>query len=546
MAVHRYWGIRGNTFWGGSNDSQIQEIEFRETFSGPNLATVGNGTASASQTQGGTPASAFDGNTGTFWYGKATPVIISWDFGAGNEKDITWVSIRTQPGIGYPNNFDLIYSDNGSTWTTLYNFNYPNVSATMLAFGMGSGVANLTAPMALVKGSSGSSAYLQIATPGLSFFGGANASLIMPTPSIATLTGGSLSGYLPLPYVAAYAGGFSDLSATYPTLVSSGGPGANIANMSAPYPVLDGYGGARAILLSPMMSASVSGTFTSTGNLASSFPTPTAQASGTVSAVANAVLSAPVMRALGYFGAVASVTLSGKPTVFASGTSGSVGYATITAPLFDLTASATARSHGSAILAAPMPRMATSGAAWLVAPGAQLTAIGTAVVAVTYEAYALNLKHNPAPGQEPVDEMTRYTNYPFDRIVRYKNSYFGMNSTGLYLLEGTTDFAEPTPALVQWDWRTALTDFKSPQLKKLEVVYFGGRMPAAATVTVAVGESGTESYNYTTPRGPTAQNYRQPLGKGMKARYYAVGASGAGDLALDTLTFNVTPLARKV
>ena len=229
-----------------------------------------------------------------------------------------------------------------------------------------------------------------------------------------------------------------------------------------------------------------------------------------------------------------------------TGTVGGVASVSAKLPLFDVTASGTQQRHAKAELVLPSLTATNSGAIWALLPSVQLTAIGTAVVAVTYEAYALNLKHNPAPGQEPVDEMTRYTNYPFDRIVRYKNSYFGMNSTGLYLLEGTTDFAEPTPALVQWDWRTALTDFKSPQLKKLEVVYFGGRMPAAATVTVAVGESGTESYNYTTPRGPTAQNYRQPLGKGMKARYYAVGASGAGDLALDTLTFNVTPLARKV
>jgi hypothetical protein len=332
------------------------------------------------------------------------------------------------------------------------------------------------------------------------------------------------------------------------TMFASGGlnTSPNGANLYAPSPTISAATGAAAALKPPSPLLSASGTVTGFASAALVAPAGKLTASGTVSTVASAALSAPSPNVIGYFGAVASITLTGGPTVVASGTSGSIGYATLTAPLFELTASAARQNSGSAILAAPMPRMATSGAAWLVAPGAQLTAIGTAVVAVTYEAYALNLKHNPAPGQEPVDEMTRYTNYPFDRIMRYKNSYFGMNSTGLYLLEGTTDFAEPTPAPVQWNWRTTLTDFKSPQLKKLEVVYFGGRMPAAATVTVAVGEAGTESYNYTTPRGPSAQNYRQPLGKGMKARYYALGASGAGELALDTLTFNVTPLARKV
>ncbi len=114
--------------------------------------------------------------------------------------------------------------------------------------------------------------------------------------------------------------------------------------------------------------------------------------------------------------------------------------AAITAPLFKLSASGTAQNYGGASLLAPSPRLGAQAQAWLIAPGATLTAAGTAVVTATYEAYALNLNHPPAQrGIPEIDELTRYTNFPFTHIVRYQNSYYGANSTGLYLLEGTTD-----------------------------------------------------------------------------------------------------------
>lgn len=248
---------------------------------------------------------------------------------------------------------------------------------------------------------------------------------------------------------------------------------------------------------------------------------------------------------VGYGGALISITTP-MGTLQSSFNGGAVMRGAITAPLFDLSATLTRNGKLSADLLSPMLQRAGVLQAWLIAPGATLTAIGTAVVAVSYEAYALNLKHNPTPGVEPVDELTRYTNYPFDRIVRYKNSYFGMNNTGLYLLEGTTDFATPTPTEVPWSYKTALMDMKSVQLKNVSMAYFGGRMGPAATVSVYVGEASTSSYAYTTPRDATAQNYRQPLGKGLKSRYYAFGASGTGELTLDTLSLDVAVLARKV
>ena len=374
------------------------------------------------------------------------------------------------------------------------------------------------------------------------------ANLTCPSPQIQAGAISFANVSPPSPIMTAFSGGVIRLEVTAGTIFSTGhsSAGENSIYGFPAGPKLSAFGGVNAALTDPKQALSITGTFTVAGTAALAAPTPTLSATGKVSAVAGAALTAPTAKLVGYFGSVATVSVTGSPTLTASGTTGAVGRAALTAPLFELTATATRQNSGSAILTAPVGRLATTGAAWLIAPGAQLTAIGTAVVAVSYEAYALNLKHNPTPGVEPVDELTRYTNYPFDRIVRYKNSYFGMNNTGLYLLEGTTDFATPTPTEVPWSYKTALMDMKSVQLKNVSMAYFGGRMGPAATVSVYVGEASVAPYNYTTPRDATAQNYRQPLGKGLKSRYYAFGASGTGELTLDTLSLDVAVLARKV
>ena len=57
---------------------------------------------------------------------------------------------------------------------------------------------------------------------------------------------------------------------------------------------------------------------------------------------------------------------------------------------------------------------------------------------------------------------------------------------------------------------------------------------------------GGTAYSHTNPRGDDAQNYRQKFGKGIKDRYYAIGASGTGDLTLDNLEFDIAQLTRRI
>lgn len=318
--------------------------------------------------------------------------------------------------------------------------------------------------------------------------------------------------------------------------------GERAFNGTLPSLGLTAFGGATAKLTAPALSFSITGRATIMASAPLTLPALSLSAAGRTAGQAAAALQLPAIRAGAFSGAVASVTIGGV-TLTSSATAGGAGRATVTLPLFELTAGATRQRSGSANVSLPALRMATTGAAQIVIPGPRLTVIGTATVAVTYEAYALNLKHQNA---ESPDELTHYTNYPFDRIVRYQNSYFGVNATGLYLLEGPTDFAEPTPQKVVWSFKTCMTDFETPNLKTVNWAYFGGRMGPAATVSIHYGDIGEQSYAYTTPRGASAQNYRQAFGRGIKSRYYALEAEGDGELSLDSLLFDIAKMARRV
>jgi hypothetical protein len=484
-------------------------------------------------TLGGVVGVYYDANAHTMGYilpnGTDLGVVPLWDAIASPAYAIAGGDYNfTQPALG---------------WTATANFGASAFTHTVPAgyeagFGLGGAAggpgvatADLVAPLHFVEA-----------------YGGGTSTLTAPAP-VLTATGvliAQATAYLTSPavVVSAYGGALAVLTAPCPTLTSQGhdSTGKNDFTYTAPSPALSAYGGASAALSAPTFTLAITGTATNFGAAAIEPPTATITASGTVSATAQAALRAPLATLIGYSGAVVSITLTGSPTISVYGTTGSIGGAQITAPLFELTSTATAQNHGSSNLVAPSARLGAQAQAWIIAPGATLTAIGSAVITVTYKAYALNLKHNA----ETTDELTRYTNFPFDRIVRYKDRYYGMSSTGLYLLEGTTDFAEPTPTPIPWSWKTTMTDFGTTQLQTVRWAYFGGRMAPAAQIAIHFGDTASESYAYSTPRDTSAQNYRQEFGRGIKSRYYAFSGQGSGEFSLDSINFIIAKSARKV
>lgn len=361
-------------------------------------------------------------------------------------------------------------------------------------------------------------------------FGGYSGNITFP----ALIAGGSFGsrGALALPSLTGYAAGHDST-------------GENAAVLTLPSLALAAQGGANAQMTLPMVTLAISATFVNLGLASVALPALTIDAAGTVPFTGQAALLLPMPALVGNFGSVLSITLPSM-TAMTSGVTGNVGRAQVTLPLFDLVADGTVNGASSAMLILPALSPSPSGSAHLIIPGLSLVAIGSAVVTATYEAYAINLNHTAKPGDNtaPVDEMTRYTNYPFTQIVRYQNSYFGVAADGLYLLEGTVDVATPIP----WAVKTAMTDFKSPFQKTVASAYFAGRLGAADTITLYAGEGAqVQPYNYTTPRGALAQNYRQAFGKGIKQhRYYALGLSGTGELALDSIELDTHDTKRRI
>jgi hypothetical protein len=355
---------------------------------------------------------------------------------------------------------------------------------------------------------------------------------------------GTFSTFIIPPAPGAHASAALTLPALKLTAAGHDSTGESSFAGKLPALTLRAYGGANAKLRLPAMTLAVTATSTNWAKAALVLPALTAAAGATTGGVASAdLVIRDAFRLVGYSGAVCAVTIGGF-TIAASGTTGATGRAALTLPLFELQASGTAQNYGRAELLLPALQAGATAQAWLTLPGLQLTAIGTAVVTATYEAYSINLNHTPrARGElEPVDQVTRYTNFPFTQIVRYQNSYFGVAADGLYLLEGTTDDGAPIAYAV----KTAVDDLKVAEKKIASAVYLAGRIGPTMAVALHAGETGAESYAYNTPRGAGAQNHREKFGRGIKDRYFAVGLSGTDTLELDSIELEINKLNRRI
>lgn len=313
---------------------------------------------------------------------------------------------------------------------------------------------------------------------------------------------------------------------------------------------LAAYGGAMARITLTMPTLAVTGETTTIGSASLAMPRFSLSASGDTEALASAELTVSSGYELSaYTGAVLAATLINRFTLSATSDAGAIMSAMLEMPQFTLTFEASVESFGTAELTMPMLVPVGSGQARMTMPPFRLNAVATAIVAATYEGYAVNLRaplDSEAQRRDVYPEVTRYTGMPFNQIVRFDDNYYGVANDGLYLLGGDTDDG----AAIAWAFDTCMTDFGSKQQKRAVSVYIGGRLEDQATLTVypSEGVGTSESYAYTTPRGEGAQNYRQKVGKGIKARYYAFGlADTAGNyIEIDSMDFEAPILKRAI
>ncbi len=121
--ARRYWRINVTLNNGSASNWSLTEVVFRTVPGGPQVAT--GGTASASTTLGGYPASnAFDGNLSNLYVATQSTGWLQYDFGASNLVAIAEIAIVSRfDGFqtDSPRDFQVQYSDNGSSWTTAWS-----------------------------------------------------------------------------------------------------------------------------------------------------------------------------------------------------------------------------------------------------------------------------------------------------------------------------------------------------------------------------------------------------------------------------------------
>jgi hypothetical protein len=372
----------------------------------------------------------------------------------------------------------------------------------------GTGTVNVSAPMGTMVGNAGPVAELTAPMGFLAPFTGAVANLTAPSGQLYaaghdTTGEREFNGVAPMGTLTALAGTHVALSAPMGTLVSS---------ITVPISV-------RAALVAPMGEVSASGTVTTSVRADLRLTS-----AGTLVAYAGAAsaLSAPS-------GTLSAIATAGIIAHFAGG-----------APMGTLQAAMTTGIVVTADLVAPMIEPTPGVRAALTAPMGYLVAVGRTVIAVTYEAYAINLK----PGDSMPHQVTRYTGMPFNQIIRHKNAYYGVADDGLYLLGGSTDDG----AAIAWGIETGITDFGSSKNKVVRETFIGGRMGTTVSAFVSVGEAADVTYAAQLLRGSTAQNHRVKYGKGLGARYWSFGFEDAAgsEINIDTLEFDARETGGKL
>jgi len=346
----------------------------------------------------------------------------------------------------------------------------------------------------------------------------------------------------PMGLLTSYTGAQATLSPTMGQLLTVLRSNPNVFEAASPMGVLTSRGGAAAKVAAP------AGTLVSSLSVPISInatlvgPTGTLLATGTttVTVKANLMLT-PAGTLVAQAGG--SMSVSGPMGLLnAAAFAGVLARFRAGAPMGELSALMSSGLTIRAELVAPSFGPVLYVNAALASPMGALDAYAEIVVAVTYEAYATNLQPFVTRGQEPINEVTRYTNFPFNQILRFKDTYLALADDGLYTLGGTTDAGDP----ITWAWKTAMGDSDTSYKKTVLSVYFGGRIGQASTVTLYKDESDQTDYDYTTPRDTSPKNYRQKFGRGTKTRYFAIGVAGDTELQLDTMEFEINKLTRRI
>ncbi len=142
---------------------------------------------------------------------------------------------------------------------------------------------------------------------------------------------------------------------------------------------------------------------------------------------------------------------------------------------------------------------------------------------------------------------SEYRGYSFESMAGIGGRYYGVNSEGLYRLDGDDDAGSPIEA----SNLTGELDFGSAAIKRVEAAYIGytadGDLVMKITTTHA-GKRRENWYRAVNPvRGEPTETRVKP-GKGLVSRYFQfelVNVNGA-DFDIDRIDFRPVALSRRL
>lgn len=125
MAAHRYWRVYITANNGSVDYTYLTELEFRDSPGGSDQAVGGTGIASSVFDSNDREEKPYDGSDTSVWMtaqGQVQPSWVGYDFGAGvNVSEIAVTAYIDSYNDRMPKDFDVQYSDDGSSWTTAWS-----------------------------------------------------------------------------------------------------------------------------------------------------------------------------------------------------------------------------------------------------------------------------------------------------------------------------------------------------------------------------------------------------------------------------------------
>jgi hypothetical protein len=136
-----------------------------------------------------------------------------------------------------------------------------------------------------------------------------------------------------------------------------------------------------------------------------------------------------------------------------------------------------------------------------------------------------------------------YENFKFNSFAKIGNDYYGLNASGLHIINANDDNGTPIEAVIT----TGISDFEDERTKKIQLIYANARTESALELTVRVDNEPEYSYDFISSSAGIAPT-RVKLGKGLQGRNWQIeikNKNGA-DFEISDLDIPILPNSRRV